>query len=113
MYRRPGQHLGALDLARQRGQAEVGDARAAATVEHDVARLEIAVQDAELVRRGEPGAELARDLRRLLGRQPADATEQRGQVLAVDDSIEKKCCPWASPTSNTRQTLGCEISASV
>ena len=82
--RRPGKHLGALDLACQRGQAEVGDARAAATVEHHVGGLEIAVQDAELVRRGEPGAELARDLRRLLGRQPADATEQRGQVLAVD-----------------------------
>ncbi len=31
--RRPGKHLGALDLAHQRGQAEVGDARAAATVE--------------------------------------------------------------------------------
>ena len=36
-----------------------------------------------LVRRGEPGAELARDLERLVRRQPADAPQQRGEVLAV------------------------------
>ncbi len=38
---------------------------------------------AALVRRREAGAELARDLERLVFRQPADPPEQRRQILAV------------------------------
>ena len=72
------------DLARRHGQAEVHDARAAAAVDHHVGRLQVAVQDAAVVRRGEARAELARDLERLVLRQPADPPEQRRQILAVD-----------------------------
>jgi hypothetical protein len=41
------------------------------------------VQDALVVRGGEAGAQLPRDVERLLPRQVADATEQRGERLAV------------------------------
>ena len=37
-----------------------------------------------VVRRGQPRAELPRDLDRLVLREPADAAQQRGQVFAVD-----------------------------
>ena len=53
-------------------------------VEHHVGRLQIAMQDAALVRRGEAGAELPRDLDRLVLRQPADASQQRREIFAVD-----------------------------
>ena len=66
------------------GQAEVGDLRAAAAVDHDVAGLQVPVQHALVVRRAEARAHLARDLDRLVGRKPPDAPQQRGQVLAVD-----------------------------
>ena len=55
----------------------------ARAVEHDVRRLQVAMEDAPLVRRGQPGAELPRDLERLVLGQPADAAQQRRQVLAV------------------------------
>ena len=42
------------------------------------------MQDALVVRGGEPRAELARDLDRLVRRKPPDAPQERGQVLAVD-----------------------------
>ena len=56
---------------------------AAAPVDHDVGGLQVAVQDAPLVRRGEAGAELARDLERLVRRAGARCAQQRGEVLAV------------------------------
>jgi hypothetical protein len=46
-------------------------------------RLEIAVQDAALVRRGHTGANLPRHFNRLLLREAADASQQRRQILAV------------------------------
>ena len=42
------------------------------------------MQHALRVRRGQTGAQLTGDVDDLLGRQPADAPEQRGQVLALD-----------------------------
>ena len=42
------------------------------------------MQHALVVRGGQPGAQLPRHLGRLVRRQPADAPQQRGQVLAVD-----------------------------
>ena len=42
------------------------------------------MQDALVVRGRKPGAELARDFDRLVFRQPADAPQQRREVLAVD-----------------------------
>jgi hypothetical protein len=84
-----GRHVGGgagadvLDLA-DGGETEVHDAHLAGAVEHDVRRLQIPVQDAALVRRGEPRADLARDLEPLVFGKPADAAEQDGQILAVD-----------------------------
>ena len=43
------------------------------------------MENALLVRGGEPAAELARDVEGLVARQPADAPHQRGEVLAVDE----------------------------
>ncbi len=71
-------------LRSQAGEPEVGDPRPAAPVDHHVGRLEVAVQDALLVGGRQPRAELARDLHRLVLGQPADAAQQRRQVLAVD-----------------------------
>ena len=68
---------------RDRGQAEVRDPHVAAAVDHDVGGLQVAVQDAAVVRGGEARADLARDLERLVRRQPADAPQQRREVLAV------------------------------
>ena len=64
--------------------AEVGDADVAVAVDHHVGRLEIAVQHAALVRRGDAGAQLPRELDRLVLRNASDAAEQRRQILAVD-----------------------------
>ena len=72
------------DLAGGGRDAEVGDADVAVAVEHDVGRLQVAVQHAALVRGGDARAELPRDLNRLVLRDAADAAEQRGQILAVD-----------------------------
>ena len=64
--------------------AEVGDADVAVAVDHHVGRLQIAVEHAALVRRGDAGAQLPRDLDRLVLRNASDAAEQRREILAVD-----------------------------
>ena len=66
------------------GNPEIGDADVPFAVDHHVGRLEIAVQHAAFVRGGDAGAQLARELDRLVLRDPADASQQRGEVLAVD-----------------------------
>ena len=66
------------------GQAEIREQHLAAAVEHDVGGLQIAMQHALLVGGGETGAELARDLQGLVAGQPADAPQQRAEVLAID-----------------------------
>ena len=53
-------------------------------VEHHVRGLQIAVNDAAVVRRREARAELPRDVDGLVRGEPADAPDQRGEVLAVD-----------------------------
>ena len=85
-----GRHVGgrAHDLGRTafrgpHGEAEVGDAHAPLAVDHHVRGLQVAMDDAAVVRRGEPCAELAGDLVGLGARQPADALQERRQVLAV------------------------------
>ena len=66
------------------GQAEVGDARAAVAVDHDVGRLQVAVQDALVVRRGQAarraGARSRSPCRS--GRRPMRRSSD-GEVLAV------------------------------
>jgi len=73
----------AFDRGRPPRQAEVGDPGAPAAVDHDVCRFEVAVDDALIVRRREPGADLPGELRRLVARQSADPEQQRREVLAV------------------------------
>ncbi|HEV7428635.1 MAG TPA: hypothetical protein VGQ46_19945 [Thermoanaerobaculia bacterium] len=79
------------------GEAEVGDARLAAAVDHDVGRLEIAMQDPFRVRGGEAGGKSARDLDGLVMREPADALEQARKVFAVDllHGHEMRAVPFA------------------
>ena len=64
--------------------AEIGEAHVPLAVDHHVRRLEVAVQHATFVRRRQAGAQLPRHLDRLVLRQPPDAAQQRGEVLAVD-----------------------------
>ena len=66
------------------GEAEIGDAHGSAAVDHDVGGLEVAVEDAAVVGRGEAGAELAGDLQGLILGEPADAPQEAGEVFAVD-----------------------------
>ena len=63
---------------------QVHDADLARSVEHDVRGFEVAMQHAALVRGREPGADLPRDLERLVLGQPADAPQRRGEIFAVD-----------------------------
>ena len=63
--------------------SEVGDPDVAVPVDHHVGRLQIAVEHAAFVRRGDPGTQLARELDRLVLRDAADAPEQRREVFAV------------------------------
>ena len=62
-------HLAFHRLARHAdGEAEVGNPGAAVPVDHDVRRLQVAMQHATGVRRGEAGAQLPCDGERLLAR---------------------------------------------
>ena len=83
VLRRAGLRFAARDAGGRARQTEVGDLRAAAAVDHDVGGLEIAMQHALVVRRRQARAELPRDLDGLVFRQPADAAQQRRQILAV------------------------------
>src|SRR5262249_16233266 len=67
------------------GQAEVGEANLAAAVEHDVGRLQIAVQQPQLVDGRQPIAQFGGNGRCLVLGHPADAAEQGGQVFAVHE----------------------------
>jgi hypothetical protein len=53
-------------------------------VEHDVGWLEIPVQDARVMRRRQPGAQLPGDPDCFVSGQPADAAQERGEVFPVD-----------------------------
>jgi hypothetical protein len=79
---RAGGRLAPLRLVRER-EPEIRQARAAATVDHHVRGLEVAMHDALLVHRREPRRQVARQLQPLVGGQPPDASEQRRQVFPV------------------------------
>ena len=66
------------------GQTEIGDADAAVPVEHDVGRLEVAMQHSAFMRGRKSGCKLPRDVQSLFVRQMPDALEQRCEVFAVD-----------------------------
>jgi hypothetical protein len=79
--RRARAHVG--DFAHRR-QAEVHDADLARAVEHDIRRLQIAMEHAALMRGREARADLTRDFDRLVLGKAADASQQRREILAVD-----------------------------
>ncbi len=72
-----------LHLVGKSRDPEVRDAHAASPVDHHVGGLEVAVQDPLVVGGGDPRAELAAHLHRLVRWKAADATQQRREVLAV------------------------------
>ncbi len=79
----PGHGLGRL---RERpGNPEVGHLHAAVAGDQDVARLDIAVDEAPFVRGGDRARCLGCDPRRLTRRQRAGPPDDRGQVFAVDE----------------------------
>ena len=78
-----GGRTGAQRLARRAGEAEVGDPDLAVAVEHDVRRLQIAMDDAPVVGGGETGADLARELDGAVLGEASDAADQRREILAV------------------------------
>src|ERR1043166_1641433 len=76
--------LGAGELTGNGGEAEVHDDHFAALVHHDVLRLEIAMDHAAIVRRGEARAEAAGGIDGFVGGEAADAGEQAGEIFPID-----------------------------
>ena len=84
--RRPqnGAHLRHGAAGERLGEAEVGQVRRAGRVEHDVLRLQVAVDDALLVRRREPLADLTEQREEPRQRKAPLALEHALEVLALD-----------------------------
>src|SRR6185369_1229405 len=55
----------------------------AATVHHDVLRLQVAVDDSAGVRGGQAGTDFSGGIERLIGGQAADALQETAQILAI------------------------------
>ena len=72
-----------LDVSKSR-ETEVHDPDMAGVVEHHVRRFQIAMDDAALMRRREPCAELTRNIQGLVFREAADASERGREVFSVD-----------------------------
>ncbi len=66
------------------GETEISEVCPTLSVDQDVRRLEISMQDAAVVRRREARAELPCELQRLVRWQSADAPQQRREILTVD-----------------------------
>jgi len=79
------------------GQSEIGEARLAATVDHDVGGLQVAMDDALVVNRRQARAEVAGEV--LVGRQSSDAREQRPRSSPSTYSMVRKVSPSNSATS--------------
>ena len=71
-------------LVEKAGQPEIQDLRLALLVDHDVLRLEIAVDDAQAVGLGQPVADLAGVGKGLRRGQVADLADEALEVLALD-----------------------------
>ena len=83
LFRRGSSAAYVFDFVGQSGQPKIHDQNFPAAVEHDVGRLQIAVQHALVVRCRQTSADLACDLDRFVRGQAADAAQQRRQVFAV------------------------------
>jgi hypothetical protein len=88
--RRAGNLADAVCTALQACQAEVGDARLAPAIDHDVGRLQISVQYPLLVSRRQTRSKLLGNLDALVPGQTPDATQQTFQVLAIDKLHRQK-----------------------
>jgi len=78
-----GGRAGLQRLPGETGETEVGDSHLAHAVEHHVRGLQISVHHTAFVYCGETGAHLMRDGERPIFRKPADAAEERREVLSV------------------------------
>ncbi len=76
-------HVGTGDLAGDSSQAEIREEHLAAAIEHHVVGLQIAMEDALLMSRGEAGAQLTRDLLGFVGGEAPDAPQQGTEIFAI------------------------------
>ena len=67
--------IAGFQITFQACDAKISNSRAPAAVNDDVGGFQIAMQNAGLVNRVKPGTKLSSDLKRFIGRQPADATK--------------------------------------
>jgi hypothetical protein len=72
---RPHPHVPFLHVRGQTRQAEIGDADLPLPIDHDVGGLQVAVDHALVVGRGQTGADLPGDLRRLVGSEAPDPSQ--------------------------------------
>ena len=84
-------NLRPADVIGHSRQAKVGDHHLASSIEHDIGRLQVAMENALGVGRGQSRAEMACNVERFVGREPADAPQQRSQIFAVDVFHGEKC----------------------
>ena len=80
----PSRDFGASAVHRHRGESKIGDEAWPLAVDHDVAGLQVAMQHALSWAAARPAQMLAREIEGLVGGQPADAAQERAQVLAID-----------------------------
>ena len=73
-----------LAVLRGHGESEIGEASMPATVDHDIGRLQIAMQDSLVVRCRQSGTQLARDFKNLLVRESPNPLQQGGEVFSID-----------------------------
>lgn len=71
--------LGAFELVNQAGDAEIAEQHLAASVEHGVGRLEVAMQDPFFMCRSEPGTETSRKFRTLCRREGGQCGDSAGR----------------------------------
>ena len=100
--------IAVVSRPRDRSQAEIGDADLPLAIDHDVGGLEVAVQDAALVRGGQARAQLTREIERLVLRAAArSAAAATPRSSPSTYSIVRNGRPSTSPTSYMRQTFLC------
>ena len=73
-----------LDGRGDAGESKVGDANLSGSIEHDVCRLQVAVNHAAFVCCRKTRANLPRDLRGLIRRKPTDSADDRGEIFSID-----------------------------
>ena len=77
-------------FVRQSAEPKIENPSIPVTIDHDVGRFQIAMQKTNIVCGGQSGANLTRELKCLVLRQPADAAHQRREFFAFDVFHRKK-----------------------